>query len=70
MSSECDNCTSSPRTNNNPPKENTKKKGWILIDPKKVKTLEDVILILEHLQVAVDPKHDGYKKIKHLLVDH
>jgi hypothetical protein len=66
VSSECDNCTSGTKKQSN----SDSKKGWIAIDPKKVKTLQDVILVLECLRVAVDPKHSDYKKLKHLLVDH
>ena len=39
------------------------------IDAKKLKTLEDVILVIECLGVVVQPWTDNYKKLEHLLED-
>jgi len=39
------------------------------IDAKKLKTLEDVILIIECLGVVVEPWSENHKRLEHLLED-
>ena len=39
------------------------------LDAKKLKTLEDVILVIECLGMLVQPWSENYKKLEHLLED-
>jgi hypothetical protein len=39
------------------------------IDAKKLKTLEDVILIIECIGVVVEPWSENYQRLEHLLED-
>ena len=39
------------------------------IDAKKIKTLEDLILIIECIGVVVEPWSENYERLEHLLED-